>query len=94
MDKIISTKGGEIEIEVKPFCMGYEDFYAAFSPDSHPSLKVSPSAGRMDRRGGESSYFIITCTPSGQSGDFTGDLVINLPEDNSKMCYKVNVKSF
>mmetsp|Transcript_16130 Transcript_16130/g.22962 ORF Transcript_16130/g.22962 Transcript_16130/m.22962 type:complete len:221 (+) Transcript_16130:59-721(+) len=89
-----SSKGSQMEIEVKPFCMGFEDFYAAFSADSHPSFKVSPSAGRMDRRGGESSYFTISCEPNGQAGNFEGNLVINLPEDNSKMTYKITATSF
>ena len=89
-----SSQGGDIEIEVKPFCMSFEDYYAAFAPGSHPSLKVSPCAGRMDRRGGESSFFVVSCTPGGQAGTFTGDLVINLPEDNSKLSYKISCNSF
>lgn len=94
MQVAASSKGGDMEIEVKPFCMGFEDYFASFTADSHPSLKVSPSAGRMDRRGGESTYLIVECTPGGKSGSFTGDLVVNLPEDNSKLSYKINVNSF
>lgn len=93
-DVAASSKGDSITIEVKPFCMGFEDFYASFSAASHPSLSVSPSAGRMDRRGGESSYFDISCNPQGQSGALSGDLVIVLPEDNSKLTYKINVNAF
>lgn len=78
---------------VAPVCMGFEDYYAAFSPDSHPSLSVQPAVGRMDRRGGEPTEMVITCDPRGQAGAFGGNLVINLPEDNSKICYKVNVVS-
>ena len=89
-----SSKGGEMEIEIKPFCMGFEDYFASFTTDSHPSLKVSPSAGRMDRRGGESTFLVVECTPNGQAGSFTGDLVVNLPEDNSKLSYKINVNAF
>jgi hypothetical protein len=89
-----SSKGGEIEFEIKPFCMSFEDFYAAFAPGAHPSLKISPCAGRMDRRGGESTFILVTCEPGGQAGSFTGDLVINLPEDNSKLTYKVTCNSF
>lgn len=89
-----SSKGGEIEIEIKPFCMGFGDFYAAFAPGSHPSLSVTPCAGRMDRRGGENTYLTIQCQPNGQAGTFDGDLVVNLPEDMSKLSYKVSVKSF
>merc|ERR1712154_433127 len=76
-----NSGGGEMEIVIKPFCMGFEDYYAAFAPGSHPSLKVSSCAGRMDRRGGEPTYMVVSCTPNGQAGTFTGDLVINLPED-------------
>jgi hypothetical protein len=73
--------------------MGFEDYYAAFSADSHPSLTVQPCAGRMDRRGGEPTHLDITCQPNGQGGLITGDLVINLPEDNSKICYKIIANS-
>jgi hypothetical protein len=87
------TEGVAYEIAVKPVCMTFEDYFAAFSPESHPSLSVKPSTGRMDRRGGEASPMEIVCNPNGQGGVFTGDLVINLPEDNSKICFKVTVNS-
>ena len=89
-----SSSGAEMEIEVKPTCMTFEDYFAGFSPNSHPSLSVSPVTGRMDRRGGESTYLKVKCEPNGQAGNFEGDLVINLPEDNSKICYKIRVTSF
>ena len=79
---------------IQPMCMTFEDFYAAFSQDSHPSLSVSPATGRMDRRGGEVTELYITCDPRGQAGDLKGSLVVNLPEDNSKLTYVVDVKSF
>lgn len=85
--------GGSLSVQVQSPCMTFEDYYAAFSPGSHPSLSVSPSAGRMDRRQGEPTQLEITCTPDGASGLLTGDLVINLPDDNSKLSYKVNVQS-
>jgi hypothetical protein len=85
---------GVFELMVKPVCMTFEDFYAAFSTDSHKSFSVTPSAGRMDRRGGEITQLTVICDPRGQAGTFTGDLVINLPEDNSKMCYKVTASCF
>ena len=94
MQVAASSKGGDMEIEIKPFCMGFEDYFASFTSDSHPSLKVSPSAGRMDRRGGESTYLVVECTPNGKAGSFTGDLVVNLPEDNSKLSYKINVNAY
>mmetsp|Transcript_7955 Transcript_7955/g.14718 ORF Transcript_7955/g.14718 Transcript_7955/m.14718 type:complete len:195 (-) Transcript_7955:2526-3110(-) len=83
----------EHEIAVKSPCMTFEDYYAAFAPGSHPSLSVKPSTGRLDRRNGEPTYMQIVCDPNGQGGTFTGDLVINLPDDNSKICYKVTVNS-
>lgn len=89
-----SSKGGETVIEIKPFCMGFEDYYAAFTSASHPTLKVSPCAGRMDRRGGESTFLTVSCQPNGQAGLFEGDLVINLPEDNSKLSYKISCNAF
>lgn len=89
-----SSKGGQMEIEIRPFCMSFEDYYAAFAPGAHPSLKVSPCAGRMDRRGGESTYLVVSCEPGGKSGTFTADLVVNLPEDNSKLSYKISCTAF
>lgn len=88
-----NSSGKTYSFEIKPVCMGFEDYYAAFTSDSHPSLSVSPQAGRMDRRGGESTFLSITCAPNGKSGMFSGDLVVNLPEDNSKFSYKINMNS-
>jgi hypothetical protein len=89
-----STLGAALKLEVAPVCMTYEDYYAAFAPGSHPSLSVSPQAGRMDRRGGEKTILNVVCSPNGYAGTFAGDLVINLPEDNSKICYKITAKSY
>lgn len=89
-----NSKGSSIKLDVAPTCMTFEDFYAGFSKDSHPSFRVVPETGRMDRRGGELSQFEIFCEPKGQSGTFTGDFVILLPEDNSKICYKVTASVF
>ena len=58
------------------------------------SLKVTPAVGRMDRRGGESTMFTVNCKPQGQAGTLSGDLVIVLPDDNSKISYKINVNSY
>ena len=74
--------------------MTFEDYYAAFAPGSHPSLSVTPATGRMDRRGGDPTVMEIFCNPNGQAGEFKGDLVINLPEDNSKICYKITARSY
>ena len=74
--------------------MTFEDYYAAFAPGSHPAFSFSPAAGRMDRRGGESTFLVVKCEPGGQAGELLGDLVINLPEDNSKICYKIKATSF
>mmetsp|Transcript_21815 Transcript_21815/g.51747 ORF Transcript_21815/g.51747 Transcript_21815/m.51747 type:complete len:230 (+) Transcript_21815:212-901(+) len=85
--------GGALQIMVSSPCMTFEDYYAAFAPGSHPSLSVTPSAGRLDRRSGEPTAMEIICDPNGASGALTGDLVINLPDDNSKLSYKVSVQS-
>jgi hypothetical protein len=89
-----SSKGAEIQLSVKPVCMGFEDYYAAFTSDSHPSFSVSPFAGRMDRRGGEPTELVVRCNAQGRAGTFVGNLVINLPEDNSKICYKITANSY
>lgn len=89
-----SSSGGSIQITVNPVCMSFEDFYASFTSNSHPSLAVMPVTGRMNRRGGEPTILTIACTPNGKAGTFTGDLVINLPEDNSKICYKITALAY
>lgn len=94
MDVASNSKGAEITLSVKPVCMGFEDYFAAFDKDSHPSFSVSPCAGRMDRRGGEPTELEVRCNPQGRAGTFVGNLVINLPEDNSKICYKITATSF
>jgi hypothetical protein len=66
---------------------------SSFSRDSHPSLSVTPATGRLDRRSGAPTIMQIVCEPNGQGGTFQGNLVINLPEDNSKICYKVTINS-
>lgn len=65
-----------MDIEVKPVCTTFEDYYAGFSKDSHPSFSVAPAIGRVHRRGGEATLLTITCDPKGQSGALKGDFVI------------------
>jgi hypothetical protein len=72
----------------------FVDYFAAFAPGSNPSFSVSPATGRMDRRGGEPSILMVRCEPKGQAGTLEGNLVINLPEDNSKITVKVKAMSF
>lgn len=83
-----------MEITVQSPCMTFEDFYATFAPGSHPCWSVSPPTGRMDRRNGEPTVFTVKCTPNGATGELTGTLVINLPDDGSKLAYKFVAKSF
>ena len=94
MDVAASSKGAELLLEVKPVCMGFEDYYVAFAQGSHESFSVGPVAGRMDRRGGEPTELEVRCQPAGKAGTFEGNLVINLLEDNSKICYKIIATSF
>ena len=49
MDVAASSKGAELLLSVKPVCMGFEDYFAAFTKDSHPSFKVSTTVGNMRR---------------------------------------------
>lgn len=76
--------------------MGYEDYYASFTKDSHPSFSVKPVTGRMDRRGGEATYLDVVCDPRGHSAapgsTFQGTLVVNIPEDGSKLTYTFTAK--
>jgi len=49
MNVAANSSGEQFFLSVPPVCMGFEDFYAAFSSESHPSFSVEPCAGRMDR---------------------------------------------
>ena len=51
--------------QVKPVCMGFEDFYAGWAPETPPGFTVSPIQGRMERRGGEPSVFDIEVQSDG-----------------------------
>ncbi|GMH57238.1 hypothetical protein TL16_g02329 [Triparma laevis f. inornata] len=84
-----SSKGGDFNIDIKPFCMGFEDFFAGWAEGSHPSLSIGPDHGRMDRRGGDITTLTVHCNPQGKAGVFEGTLVVVLPEENEKLSYKV-----
>ena len=94
MNVAASSSGEAMRLSVQSPCMTFEDYYAAFAPGSHPAFSVSPAVGRMDRRSGEPTDFEVKCTPNGASGDLVGTLVINLPDDNTKIAYKFTAKSF
>lgn len=93
MPNVPSSGQSALNIAVQSPCMTFEDFYAAFSPDSNTAFRVTPATGRMDRRNGEPSEFTIVCEPGGQAGNLEGNLVINLPDDNTKMTYKITAQS-
>lgn len=73
--------------------MGYEDYYAAFTKDSDPVFLVKPATGRMDRRGGKATVLEIICLARGVPGEYQGTLVINLPDDGSKLTYIVKANA-
>lgn len=81
-------------VSIKPVCMAYEDFYAGWSPESSPCLSVSPTEGRMERRGGEPSDFEITLKPDGKPGEKVGYLCVLLPEENEQFTVKVTATLF
>jgi hypothetical protein len=82
--------GQRIDYEIIPFCMGFEDYYAAFTKDSSPVFRIVDGAvGRMDQRGGESSWLTVVCENNGQEGPFEGTIVVNLPDDGSKLTHTV-----
>lgn len=92
MNVPITSSGEKYVLEIKPFCMGYEDFYVGFAVGSHASFVVSPNAGRMDHRGGESTFLEIICDPRGKLSNenvWEGTMVVNIPEDGSKLTYKL-----
>uniref|UniRef100_A0A7S3JNA1 Uncharacterized protein n=1 Tax=Aureoumbra lagunensis TaxID=44058 RepID=A0A7S3JNA1_9STRA len=81
-------------IMVKPVCMSYEDFYAGFTADTPNNFSVSPTQGRMERRGGAPTALDIEIKPDGQPGTKTAFLVVTLPEENEQFTYKITVNAF
>ena len=39
----------ELNIDVRPVAMTFEEFYCGFTEDSHPSFTVTPTEGKMVR---------------------------------------------
>lgn len=94
LDLTIPAQSDSSRIEsvpIKPVCMAYEDFYAGWTDDTPPNFSVTPTAGRMDRRGGEPSVFDIEIKPDGQVGTKTGYLCVLLPEEDEQFTVKVTV---
>ena len=87
-------RDGVHSTQVKPVCMGFEDFYAGWSPETPPGFSVSPIQGRMERRGGEPSLFDIEVKADGQTGEKVGYLCIVLPDDDEQFTIKVTVNCF
>ena len=75
-------------------CMGFEDFYAGWAPETPPGFSVSPIQGRMERRGGEPSVFDIEVASDGQTGEKVGYLCVVLPDDDEQFTIKVTVNCF
>jgi hypothetical protein len=55
-----STTGSQATVDVKPVCMGFEDYYAGWSPESDKVFSVDPEEGRMERKGGQPTQFTVT----------------------------------
>lgn len=82
------------QVLIKPVCMAFEDFYAGFTADSDPCFTVTPTEGRMDRRGGEPSLFDVEIRPNGQVGQRTAYLCVVLPEEDEQFTIKLTANFF
>lgn len=82
-----STETKNLNIDVKPVCMTFEDFYCGFTADSHPAFSVSPSKGTMERRNGAPTQITVHCNPQGSSGDLVAHLCFILPEEKDFSTY-------
>lgn len=89
-----SDAGKSAVVSISPVTMGYEDFYAGFTADSPACFSVSPTEGRMERRGGAPTDFEVVLKPDGQVGERVGYLVVVLPEENEQFTVKVTAKLF
>lgn len=82
------------EVVIKPVCMAFEDFYAGFTDDSDPCFSVTPTEGRMDRRGGQPSVFDVEIRPNGQVGQRSAYLCVVLPEEDEQFTVKLTANFF
>lgn len=77
------------DVFIKPVCMAYEDFYAGWTSDTPANFAVSPTEGRMDRRGGEPTLLTVEVKADGQTGQKTGYLCVVLPDEGEQFTVKV-----
>lgn len=77
------------DVYIMPVCMAYEDFYAGWTADTPPNFSVTPTEGRMDRRGGDPSIFTVEVKADGKVGQKVGYLCVVLPDEGEQFTVKV-----
>mmetsp|Transcript_16625 Transcript_16625/g.52018 ORF Transcript_16625/g.52018 Transcript_16625/m.52018 type:complete len:231 (+) Transcript_16625:360-1052(+) len=77
------------DVFIKPVCMAYEDFYAGFTADTPSCFSVTPTEGRMDRRGGDPTVLTVQVKADGQVGQKVGTLCVVLPDEGEQFNVKV-----
>lgn len=77
----------EVYIDVKPFAMTYEDFFVGFTADSDKAFSVTPTSGKMERRGGDLTHLTVMCDPGPRLGELVGYLCFIPPEEKMFATY-------
>ena len=71
----LNQRGG-VTISIQNEYSTYDDFLAGFAPGSSPAIKVQPSSGTLNRRGGQPQEFVITFEPQEILDSYPATLVI------------------
>eukprot|EP00640_Fibrocapsa_japonica_P001537 CAMPEP_0113935920 /NCGR_PEP_ID=MMETSP1339-20121228/2941_1 /TAXON_ID=94617 /ORGANISM="Fibrocapsa japonica" /LENGTH=383 /DNA_ID=CAMNT_0000938215 /DNA_START=61 /DNA_END=1212 /DNA_ORIENTATION=+ /assembly_acc=CAM_ASM_000762 len=69
-----------IDVELKNIVMTYQDYRAAFTPDTSPNFDVQNGVGTMEKRGGAPTMLQIGYTAAGVSAEEVGTLVVDTEE--------------
>lgn len=84
----------DLQIDVAPVCMTFQDFFVGFTPDSDPSFSVTPTTGSTERRNGPPTTLTVNCNPRGKTGELVGYLCFILPDEKDFSTYfKITCKS-
>lgn len=67
---------GGVTLTIQNEYSTYADFVAGFSPGSAEDIKVQPSSGTLNRRGGKPQEFVITFEPQSVRPSYQATLVI------------------
>lgn len=71
----LNQRGG-VTVSIQNEYSTYADFLAGFAPGSADEIRVQPSSGTLNRRGGKPIEFVVTFEPQNLKDDYSAVLVI------------------